>query len=910
MVSSLLTVSLSLSLALSGLTKDLEDCADEVRKNPRDYDAARCFHVAAARRNQDKETRDKAREQTLSAIQALEQEHKDARYLDIVRGHLYWVDDPEQAASLYQEAASRYERMQDPLGAVIAHANAAQLLFWRLHRPEDAQEAMDAVEEIAQTVEDPKVKARAVVLLASYACDVGDRIGTALELLNRFGEEQIKQSPYSLSREILLSRSTCSLHALDFEQTDRDLHLIQGIAKANQDQSTESMASYRLAYASLHKLDTDATWVEQERPNTIQRFHDALAVARKVHEPEQEVRALSNLSILLAGQPERVERAIALANECLEVAQKTGREEHAAFCNSARSQALRAKDPRRANALATGLLQALPKVGQTRARIKFLRYAMRRSWAINPPELSVQIASRVLEAIEHDREAQRATLARQKIFAAWTQDYYWLSYRLFELGKKDSKYLEQAFEVLERSRARVLREQMSNKLADPEGSAKADKQSQLVFTALKRFKDARGIWPMNTKNAPRLAEVSTSMAKVQAQLEAQEAMLLYQTAPEQTFDGETLGGAWVLLLTKDKAIPVQLPTHLKVLRNAVGVMRDLIRNNDEGSKAAAQRLRTLIFEPVLQSIPSEIQSLIIVPDGPLHALPFSAIAQDYEHSVAPSATVWSEIRSTRHALLAPKGMSLVNPLRRGARENTGVTERSAKAETPEDYRPLPASRREAKAIQKFLGQGVRVLQGANATPLRLTDAWSRTDRLLHISAHSDVKVQEPSESSLLLSNMDSDEDGRLSVEEIVQMPAKDAVVVLAGCATGWGTLLAGEGMLSLARAFQRAGATAVVASLWPIEDERSADFFERFYGELGQGKSVSQALNLVQASMKRDGYAHSSYEGFVVLGDGSVRFSIDQAELARAQWLPWSGLGLVGGLGVWWMLRRRRRKQS
>ena len=53
-------------------------------------------------------------------------------------------------------------------------------------------------------------------------------------------------------------------------------------------------------------------------------------------------------------------------------------------------------------------------------------------------------------------------------------------------------------------------------------------------------------------------------------------------------------------------------------------------------------------------------------------------------------------------------------------------------------------------------------------------------------------------------------------------------------------------MLSLTRAFQFAGARAVVASLWQVPDEGSADLMIRFYRHLKNGEAAADALRGAQ----------------------------------------------------------------
>ena len=72
------------------------------------------------------------------------------------------------------------------------------------------------------------------------------------------------------------------------------------------------------------------------------------------------------------------------------------------------------------------------------------------------------------------------------------------------------------------------------------------------------------------------------------------------------------------------------------------------------------------------------------------------------------------------------------------------------------------------------------------------------------------------------------------------------LVVLSACDSGRGKEPGGEGLLSLTRAFQFAGARAVVASLWQVVDESSADLMTRFYRHLKNGAAAADALREAQ----------------------------------------------------------------
>ena len=81
--------------------------------------------------------------------------------------------------------------------------------------------------------------------------------------------------------------------------------------------------------------------------------------------------------------------------------------------------------------------------------------------------------------------------------------------------------------------------------------------------------------------------------------------------------------------------------------------------------------------------------------------------------------------------------------------------------------------------------------------------------------------------------------------------------------------MSGEGMIGLTRAFQYAGARTVLASLWSVNDESTADLMGRFYRRLKQGESKDAALRAAQAEMiATPRFAHPAlWAAFQLSGD-------------------------------------------
>jgi CHAT domain-containing protein len=98
------------------------------------------------------------------------------------------------------------------------------------------------------------------------------------------------------------------------------------------------------------------------------------------------------------------------------------------------------------------------------------------------------------------------------------------------------------------------------------------------------------------------------------------------------------------------------------------------------------------------------------------------------------------------------------------------------------------------------------------------------------------------------------------------------LVVLSACSTGLGKDIKGEGLIGLTRGFMYAGAAGVVASLWKVDDDATAELMRYFYeGMFKKGLSPAAALRDSQLAMSQQKRWQSPYywAGFVIQGQYS-----------------------------------------
>ena len=113
-------------------------------------------------------------------------------------------------------------------------------------------------------------------------------------------------------------------------------------------------------------------------------------------------------------------------------------------------------------------------------------------------------------------------------------------------------------------------------------------------------------------------------------------------------------------------------------------------------------------------------------------------------------------------------------------------------------------------------------------------------------------------------------DGFLKMSDVLGLKMNADVVALTACQTGLGKELSGEGVMSMGRAFQYAGAKSVLMSLWSVSESASVLLTENFFQHLKNGKNKLEALKAARDDIRNAGYKHPFFwSAFILVGETS-----------------------------------------
>jgi CHAT domain-containing protein len=344
----------------------------------------------------------------------------------------------------------------------------------------------------------------------------------------------------------------------------------------------------------------------------------------------------------------------------------------------------------------------------------------------------------------------------------------------------------------------------------------------------------------------------------------------------------------LFLVTADRIRQFDLPGRAELERLGGAVRKLLPAFRERQLDGAAEqrlagglrRLSQTLLGPVADAL-AGTRRAIVAADDVLQYISFAALTAPGEKKplgvlreivTIPSASVWRELRSKlRGRGAAPRSVAVfADPVFDAGDGRLGTFQRP---QAPSLSR-LSYATREAQAIaQQAPSRDAYVVTGFDASLGTLQQIDLSQFRVVHFATHAAIHDADPERSGITLSLVRPNgkpQPGFASAGELAKLRLASDLFVLSGCETAIGPLVRGEGMVSLARPLFRAGTRAVLATLWPVEDEASAAFMKEYYRVLlRENGTPASALRAAQESLWRTDRWKDPFfwSGYTLLGD-------------------------------------------
>jgi CHAT domain-containing protein len=413
--------------------------------------------------------------------------------------------------------------------------------------------------------------------------------------------------------------------------------------------------------------------------------------------------------------------------------------------------------------------------------------------------------------------------------------------------------------------------------------------------------------------------------------------------------------SYLWAVTHNNITPYELPAQPLITEAAQKVYKLLATPPDADTEnnltQATQELSRIILSPVIAELNK--RQVIIVADGALNYIPFQVLpmpsannellSDNCEVINVPSASILGELRQEAARRQPPSKVLVafgapVFESNYAQRKDTNGSEHLAAVTTletgslrralrdielngesfdPSVIKPLFYARRElANLLAVAAGGETFVATDYDASREKLLSMDLTKFAILHFATHGLLDPKRVENSGLVLSTVNRDgqaQNGFVGLQDIYSLRAPVDLVVLSACQTGLGKDVRGEGLVGLTRGFMYAGASSVVASLWKVDDEATAELMKQFYINMLQKRMTpAAALRAAQSSIRQKPEWRSPYYWAAFTLQGEYR-QVIKPTLAGAT--PIYPKVIVGGALLallasfaWWRGRQRKMK--
>lgn len=309
----------------------------------------------------------------------------------------------------------------------------------------------------------------------------------------------------------------------------------------------------------------------------------------------------------------------------------------------------------------------------------------------------------------------------------------------------------------------------------------------------------------------------------------------------------------IILDNKNRNI---VPLKSKLLKDEIEEISDPKLSFEEESNLLYELYQQL-WKPLEDNI--KTKKVIIIPDGALFNLSFETLTpskiKNYKELATNSLLATHTISYNFSLLLLHEGKKSRMFSKNFVAFAPGFTE-----EMKKEYKisitdsinkdatyltllPQPSSVELAKNYSRIF-DGTSFLNENSTKQVFAQNAGEH--KIIHIGTHAESNNVSPEFSRLIFAKLPerqkSYDENSLYTYEIYNTDLSSNLAILTACETGKPTYQPGEGMISLAHAFNYAGSESILTSLWKIDEESSTKIIQLFYANLKEGLPKDEAL--------------------------------------------------------------------
>lgn len=266
-----------------------------------------------------------------------------------------------------------------------------------------------------------------------------------------------------------------------------------------------------------------------------------------------------------------------------------------------------------------------------------------------------------------------------------------------------------------------------------------------------------------------------------------------------------------------------------------------IRQREQQFIVPGNKLYNYLVDSVQMKVALK-ERLIIVPDGCLNNLSFDALVTALPKTKRIYFPDFKEYLIYKHqvsyALSASSLQMAEKKTTEAGKTYLGVAPEFKNGVTIDDqyFEKLENNYKEVK-LAKRLFRGSKILDDKDSR--EEFNNIAPNYNIIHLATHA-IANNENGDLSYILFN--PEKEGKLYAKDLYTLTLNSDLIVLSACQTGLGSIMHGEGTISLARGFIYAGSSSVISSLWNVREKSNMEIILQFYKGIKEGKTKDQSL--------------------------------------------------------------------